>query len=197
LIVSANNKGNFSMKQENLVEIGLVAVVLLILTSIVLLRPISAAPAANLVETVRQATTRFKEVKEAEKAGYGLLHGCVTGAQDGAMGVHYANGNLVGDGELDAKQPEALLYEMKDGKLQLVGVEYVVIAEAWDANHDAPPVLMGQLFNFTGSPNRYGLPPFYELHVWSWKNNSNGMFADWNPDVSCETYVGDAAGHHQ
>jgi hypothetical protein len=73
------------------------------------------------------------------------------------------------------------------------GVEYVVLTEAWDANHDAPPVLMGQLFNYNGAPNRYGLPAFYELHVWAWKHNPDGMFANWNPNVSCEEYTGDTS----
>jgi hypothetical protein len=88
--------------------------------------------------------------------------------------------------------PEALLYEPRDGKLQLVAVEYVVLADAWNAKNQAPPVLMGQLFNYVGAPNRYGLPAFYELHVWAWKANPDGVFADWNPNVSCADYVGDA-----
>ena len=115
------------------------------------------------------------------------------------MGIHFANGELVGDGKLDVQHPEALLYEPKDGKLQLVGVEYVVPADAWNEKNPAPPVLMGQLFNFVGAPNRFGLPAFYELHVWAWKSNPAGMFADWNPRVSCEEFVGDATmpgGHH-
>jgi hypothetical protein len=37
------------------------------------------------------------------------------------------------------------------------------------------------------SPNRYGLPPFYELHAWVWKHNPSGMFNDWNPLVTCPT----------
>ncbi|HEX5692800.1 MAG TPA: hypothetical protein VFX76_22460, partial [Roseiflexaceae bacterium] len=128
-------------------------------------------------------------------AGYGMFHGCASGPQEGAMGVHFANGALVGDGELDAARPEALLYEPKDGKLQLVGVEYLVLADAWNAAHEAPPVLMGQMFNFVGAPNRYRLPAFYELHVWAGKNNPDGMFADWNPRVSCEDFTGDAEMH--
>jgi hypothetical protein len=43
------------------------------------------------------------------------------------------------------------------------------------------------------APNRYGLPPFYELHVWARRNNLHGMFVDWNPAVSCEEYEGDEA----
>lgn len=144
----------------------------------------------NLVETVRQETAGFKDVKAAEAAGYQLFHGCVSGQQDGAMGVHYVNGDLVGDGALDAKHPEALIYEPQNGTMRLVGVEYIVIADAWNAKNQTPPVLMGQLFNYNGSPNRYGIPAFYELHVWAGKNNPSGTFSDWNPMVSCEDFAG-------
>ena len=105
------------------------------------------------------------------------------------MGVHFANGALVGDGALDASRPELVIYEQRGRQFRLLGVEYVVIAADWHATHPAPPVLMGQHFHYVGSPNRYGLPPFYELHVWAWKNNPSGMFVDWNPNVSCEDYT--------
>ena len=185
------------MKNKYVILIGLAALSLMAFSSIAMAGSASLKPAPTLAETVRQATAQFKDVRKA--AGYALLHGCVSGPQEGAMGIHYANGSLVGDGALDAQHPEALLYEPKDGKLQLVGVEYVVIADDWNAKHEAPPVLMGQLFNYVGAPNRYGLPAFYELHVWAWKSNPNGMFADWNPRVSCEEFVGDATmpdSHH-
>ena len=74
------------------------------------------------------------------------------------MGIHYPNGDLVGDGELDASPPEILIYEQRGGRLRLLGVEYIVIAEEWDAKNPGPPVLMGQHFHYVGSPNRYGLP---------------------------------------
>ena len=109
------------------------------------------------------------------------------------MGIHFVNGDLVGDGEINALQPEALIYEVRDGRLRLVGVEYVVIAEAWDANHETPPTLMGQVFHYVGAPNRYKIPAFYELHVWAWKQNPSGMFTDWNPKVSCEDFTENAA----
>ncbi|MEP7188600.1 MAG: hypothetical protein ABI901_05315 [Roseiflexaceae bacterium] len=187
------------MKKKSVVLISLVALSLLVATSVALASSNSPKPATTFPEVVRQATAQFKEVKKAEAAGYALLHGCVSGPQEGAMGIHYANGGLVGDGELDAMHPEALLYEPKDGKLQLVGVEYIVIADAWNAKHPAPPVLMGQLFNYSGAPNRFGIPAFYELHVWAGRTNPAGVFADWNTRVSCEEFVGDATvpgGHH-
>ena len=112
------------------------------------------------------------------------------------MGIHFVNGDLVGDGEIDATRPEALIYEIRYGNLRLVGVEYVVIAEAWDANREMPPTLMGQVFHYVGAPNRYKIPAFYELHVWAWKANPNGMFADWHPKVSCEDYSTSATEGH-
>ena len=49
-------------------------------------------------------------------------------------------------------RPEALIYEPKGGKLELVGVEYIVIAAAWDAANKTPPTLMGQLFHLIRPP---------------------------------------------
>jgi hypothetical protein len=47
---------------------------------------------------------------------------------------------------------------------------------------------MGQLFHYGASPNRYGIPAYYALHVWAWKANPHGVFMDWNPEVSCEEH---------
>ena len=103
-----------------------------------------AADSGNtLVATVRGATEPYRTIEAAEEAGYGLFHGCASGPQEGAMGVHYVNGDLVGDGLLDAEKPEALLYEFRNGRSQLVGVEFVVIAEAWHAHDEMPPVMRG------------------------------------------------------
>jgi hypothetical protein len=102
------------------------------------------------------------------------------------MGVHYVNGALVGDGAVDLERPEALVYEpQKNGRLRLVAVEYVVFQKAWDEQHSEPPSLFGQPFELMEAGNRYGLDPFYELHVWLWKHNPSGLFEDWNPRVSC------------
>jgi hypothetical protein len=142
---------------------------------------------AKLVQLVRDATMQFVDVNAATAAGYQPFLGCVSGPDHGAMGQHYVNGPLVGDGELDASRPEVLIYEASGGGLQLVGVEFVVIAETWLAHHDSPPVLEGQSFQFVSSPNRYGLPAHFELHVWAWRDNPNGAFVDWNNEVSCES----------
>jgi hypothetical protein len=186
------------MKGNKCLIISLVALSLLALSGIAMAdrNHQEQQPANDLVQTVRTSTAPYTDVVAAEAAGYGMFLGCVSGAQEGAMGVHYPNGNLVGDGLIDATQPEVLVYEVKNSRYNLVAVEYLVLADDWNANNDTPPVLMGQVFNYVGSPNRYGMPAFYELHVWAWKTNPNGVFADWNPNVSCEGYnVGETVAH--
>jgi hypothetical protein len=140
---------------------------------------------SNLVQVVRDATRSFQEVANATAAGYGRFLGCVSGPQEGAMGIHYVNGGFVDDGQIDANHPEALMYELRNGRLRLLGVEYIVMAAAWHANHSEPPTLGGQVFHYNSSPNRYALPAFYELHVWAWRDNPGGTFADWNERVAC------------
>jgi hypothetical protein len=143
---------------------------------------------AQLVEDVRNATRVFLDVNNAGPAGYGPAFGCVTGPDHGAMGIHYVNGNLVGDGKIEKETPEALIYEpVAGGKLRLVGVEYIVDAKTWlKNNNNVPPQLDGQAFQLVGSPNRFGLDPFFELHVWAWRDNPQGAFVDWNNNVTCE-----------
>ena len=152
--------------------------------------------ATGLVREVRVGTADFRDPTVAIAAGYASTGSCVSGPQEGAMGVHFANGALIGNPALDPQNPELLIYEQRGGRLRLVGVEFLVIAEAWHATNPAPPVLLGQHFQFVGAPNRYGLPPFYELHVWAWRDNRHGMFVDWNPAVSCEEYTGDETAAH-
>lgn len=145
----------------------------------------NAAP-AKLVEIVRNATRQFTDVNAATAAGYQPFLGCVSGPDYGAMGVHYVNGSLVADGEIDASRPEALIYEPQGDQMQLVGVEFIVDAATWLARHNTPPVLEGQTFHFVNSPNQFGLPAFFELHVWAWRDNPKGAFVDWNKRVTCE-----------
>src|SRR5215510_5395281 len=138
---------------------------------------VSAADGGHLTlaDRVRAADDRFKDVAVAVSEGYAPIP-CASGVDGGAMGVHYVNTALIGE-TVDIKQPQAIMYEPKpDGKMELIAVEYITTK--------GPASLGGQLFNFTGTPNRYGLPAFYELHVWAWKANLRGAFADMNPAVS-------------
>ena len=138
----------------------------------------SAAMAETLAEKVQAATARFADVTVAVSEGYGPIP-CASGSSGGGMGIHYVNGKHLKDNALDVANPEAVMYEpQKDGSLVLVGVEYITFR--------GPAALKGHLFEFHGSPNRYGLDPFYELHVWAHRPNPNGVFASANKDVSCE-----------
>ena len=147
--------------------------------------------ATALVKIVRDATERFKDVRAAMAEGYALQFGCVSGSDSGAMGLHYVNGTLVSSGVLDPTRPQIVIYEaMPDGSLKLIGADFLVIADSWNATHSGPPELMGQLFHLFDAPNRFGLPAFYTLHVWAWKDNPNGAFVNWHPTVSCESFAG-------
>jgi hypothetical protein len=138
----------------------------------------SISGASPLAEKVRAANSRFLDVKAAIAEGYAPIP-CASGITGGAMGIHYVNGQYLKDDKIDIARPEAVMYEpMADGTLKLVAVEYIT--------SKGPASLDGQLFNFNSAPNRYGLGEFYELHVWAWKGNPTGTFADMNPKVSCE-----------
>jgi hypothetical protein len=147
--------------------------------------------AGALVEAVRDATRQFRD---GPPQTYVLTFGCVSGGDFGAMGMHFLNGSLLGDGDVKVETPEILLYEpLPNGRLRLTGADYLVDQAEWDSNpaHKGPPELMGQLFHLFDSPNRFGLKPFYTLHVWAWKDNPNGTFTNWNPNVSCDAFAGE------
>ncbi len=157
-----------------------------------------ARPADDLRAT-KAATARFHSIEQATSSGYGELRdaagiACIDNPA-GGMGIHYVNGALVGDPALSPTSPEVLVYQpMQDGRLKLVALEYVILESTWRADHPDPadvPSLFGQDFERLPGPgeaqpqNRYGLPAFYELHLWLWKPNPAGMFDDWNPNVTC------------
>lgn len=151
------------------------------------------APPLDLLAIRRTgaATVRYFDIATARKTGYAPLADaqgiqCIAQPGSGAMGVHYVRGDLVGDPSENPLTPEALVYEpVRGGGLRLVALEYVVIQSAWDATHSSPPSLFGHEFMAVDASNRYGLPPFYALHVWLWKFNPSGLFADYNPNVTC------------
>lgn len=168
-------------------KVAVAATVILILTTIV----VSAVAAGGSGGTgplsdIRRATARYQDVNRAIDAGYVQFFGCVHEPLAGSMGIHFVNGELAGDTELDPAKPEALMYEERpDGRLELVGVEYIVFKEAWDAQHASPPRLFEKPLNLVAEPNRYGVPAFYEIHGWAWKHNPTGGHSDWNPRVLC------------
>jgi hypothetical protein len=160
--------------------------------------------AVSMTSPARSTTAKYHSLTVAKKAGYSILADtagitCIADPQMGAMGVHYVKGDLVKDPAIAAREPEALVYAPdRHGKLHLAALEYVVIKSDWEASQTqppnmgyptavtpGPPMLFGHMFNFTDAPNRYGLPAFYSLHTWVWKDNPAGIFAMWNPSVHC------------
>lgn len=135
---------------------------------------------APLAAHVRAANGRFATfVAAALKAeGYGPIP-CTSSIDGGAMGVHWVNPKYLAEDQPRIDHPQAVMYEPQaDGGMKLIGVEYISLK--------GPAVsLENQLFAFQGAPNRYGLPAFYELHVWAWKQNPKGVFTDFNPAVTC------------
>jgi hypothetical protein len=144
------------------------------------------------------ATARYHSTNQATRAGYGPfpagvpLHECISSFDNtGAMGFHWLNGaNLTTD--LNPTKPQVLVYEPdRNGKLHLVALEFVVFKADWVAAHgDTVPELFGEMFMDSGFPNRFDLPQFYALHVWLWKFNPSGLFAPFNPRVSCDGATG-------
>jgi hypothetical protein len=163
---------------------------------------------------VRAASERFRDVRQALAEGYIPAPGsmCETSAMMGragpdiAMGVHYFRPELLGisappnprvDGNgthTDFLTPAVLIYEPQpDGSLQLVAVENLVFKKAWEAaGHAAPPSFMGVPYDLmvddpaTQADEAHGFAPHYDRHVWVYRENPFGVFAQFNPNVSCD-----------
>lgn len=129
--------------------------------------------------TLRRVTAPFQQFETATHAGWSApITGCMVDPVAGGMGFHYGNTGLI-DGSVRADEPELLLYEpQKNGRMRLVAVEYI-IPYTFHARSAAPPVLFGQEFIQNDVFQLWG------LHAWVWKNNPSGLFASWNPDVTC------------
>jgi hypothetical protein len=140
--------------------------------------PVVLTPAMlKAIARVRSATQSFHDIETARHAGYNVQFpaGCAALAGQGAQGFHWINQGLV-DGNVELLHPELVMYEPKPGGgMQLVGVDYVVPLEL----SREPPTLLGVPF----AP----LPELgvWALHIWAWRPNKSGMFAMWNPAVSC------------
>lgn len=137
---------------------------------------------------VRRLVAPYHNLDKALADGYVMDAVCVSDPTLGAMGYHALNPALRNDAELSLLEPDVLVYErMKNGKFRLNAVEYFVLKSTWDAAHGgagaAPPVLFGENVPLSNHPP-FG--PHYELHVWLFQHNPSGMFAPWNPTVSCQ-----------
>ncbi|MPZ53625.1 MAG: hypothetical protein GEU79_12990 [Acidimicrobiia bacterium] len=133
-------------------------------------------PVAAQLAEVNLANAKYQDVEEAEADGYERFLACFEHPAEGGMGQHYVNQALL-DGNVEANRPEAMVYELDaDGEIVgLVAHEYIVPVDAW--TEDEPPSLFGQEFT------QHGVLPVWKLHIWIWKDNPNGAFADHNPKV--------------
>lgn len=137
---------------------------------------VAGEPAINQdLAAVKRATARFHRIEAAMDAGFVPLTECFEQLPDGAQGFHYGNPALI-DGVVSVTEPEVVLYEPQPGgHMRLVGVEYIV-----PLNLPEPDPLFGQHFHANVGAG------LWALHLWNWRQNPSGMFADWNPKVSCE-----------
>ena len=150
-------------------------------------------PSPAEIEAVRQELSKYKDPYVAVRDLYLSTVGCVhydgqkvEGHMDypkGAMGIHFVN--LTIKGPPDPMKPNVLIYEPKDGKLELVAVEWLVpLAAATER-----PSVLGQPFQGPMEGHEPLIPQgfhHYDLHAWLFKDNPNGMFSPTNPTVSCD-----------
>jgi hypothetical protein len=169
-----------SMKSKRWIIIGVVVLVALAATATV------AAASMYLSETaqLRRATAQFHQTEAAKAAGYDFVEGldhCFFSPGVGGMGYHLINVQKL-DTTVEALAPEAMVYRPQaNGQLKLVAVEYIVPAEAWDAEgHSQLPSVLGRSFHLNEALG------VYVLHAWIWENNPAGMYEDFNPRVSCD-----------
>lgn len=185
--------------------------------------PAAAQNEPSLAE-VKELTAKYQDVNRALADGYvrDPMNLCDTApmmgrpAELGAMGIHFFRPDLLGisappnprvDGNgthVDFRKPSILIYEPQaDGSLQLVAVENLVFAKAWHAAGNArPPSFHGVEYDSmkddptTEVDEAHMFEPHYDRHVWLYRENPNGIFAQFNPRVSCAAHVAAAGGHN-
>lgn len=152
----------------------------------------------------KAATARYRSVERALADGYRAppptptepFGHCASSPPEprppdvrgGGMGIHYEHPARMQDNKLDIRKPEILNYELVDGKLRLVALEYFKNdADQNLATASDRPKLFGRRFDGPMPGHHPGMGVHYDLHVWVWKSNPNGMFAIWNPRLTCPT----------
>lgn len=176
------------------------------------------------LEQIRAATERFRDVSVALAEGYvrDPMDLCDTAemlgrpAELGVMGVHYARPDLLGitgppdprvrgtGTHTDFLEPGILIYEPQpDGSLELVAVENLVFIDAWEAaGHTASPSFLGTSYDRmedlpeTEMDEAHLFAPHYDLHVWLYRDNPNGIFAQFNPNATCDHHTGATSHAH-
>ena len=199
---------------------ALVGVALSAAVAPALKRPASPEPT---LDAIRAATVRFKDVKVAVAEGYVAdpTNMCEAAesmgkpAELGVMGIHYVRPDLLGitappnprvDGNgrhTDFTKPSVLIYEPQaDGSLALVAVENLVFKAAWEqAGNTEPPSYQGIPYDTmiddpaTAIDEAHNFAPHYDRHIWLYRNNPNGIFAQFNPNATCKHHKGNTHKH--
>lgn len=148
------------------------------------------ASARDDLQAARAATAPYHSLEQARRDGY-TTEGepCVSAPPppglSGAMGIHAVDPALIGDGVIDPLRPEILLYVPNaEGELELVGVEFFEIAAVTGG---VAPTVFGRELDGPMPGHNPTMPEHYDLHVWLWADNPAGMFAPFNPALSCPT----------
>ena len=148
----------------------------------------TASPAEQALDVAKAASDKYHDVNVAMADGYVSAEECVA-SPAGAMGIHYLNIDLILDPKVDPERPEVLLYFPTDDGLILGGIEYLVaIGPPGSPVPDSPPaapVLFDQTFDGPMEGHGPDAPPHFDLHVWVWEENPQGMFGGFNSALSC------------
>ena len=139
------------------------------------------------LQEVRAAVAKYHSFEQAKRDGYTVENEPCVASPDGTMGIHAINPALLATDAIDVHRPEILLYVPKaNGKLELVGVEY------WKADADQnlgtnadEPSLFGRAFEGPMPGHSPFMPVHYDMHVWVAEDNPSGVFALFNPALSC------------
>lgn len=151
---------------------------------------VTESATAKDLAALRRATVKYHDISAAEADGYVPLSHCTMNADGSAgMGFHYGNFARIMDPAVNLLEPEVLLYEPTADGLKLVGVEYFFAIGPPDApipaNPPPAPQLFGRAFDGPMLGHEAGMPPHFDLHVWLWEANPNGIFTPYNPNVKC------------
>jgi hypothetical protein len=155
-------------------------------------RPTQAAIKKQLAKA-KAALSKYRSVAVAEAAGYKAESPCESAPTSpeaswwgGAMGIHYVNDALLTK-PIDQNRPAILTYvPTAGGGMQLLAAEYFKADADQNVQTDGDrPSVFGREFDGPMLGHAPGMPIHYDLHVWLWKHNPSGLFAPWNPNVTC------------
>jgi hypothetical protein len=148
---------------------------------------------ANLAAT-RAALDKYQDPIAAVRDGYFSTLGCIDYPKGGGgeglmpykpggMGVHFLNPALIGP-TLDSLKPQVLIYEPVGDHLKLVAAEWFMPT----AISKETPVIFGTKLDGPMEGHAPVLPAelhHWDLHVWLWKANPNGLMHSTNSTVKC------------